>query len=57
MEDLVHTNHLGYKQYVNTDGKDVCIDCHRPYTNKGEGLLCPVCDDDFYGTPDALEFA
>jgi hypothetical protein len=54
MKHLTATiNHLGFKQYIevdtsldNKDGKNVCPNCEREYTNEGEGVICGVCGPD-----------
>jgi len=45
MELTSHVNHLGFRQYRNADGVDVCPDCLAPYTNEGEGVLCECADE------------
>lgn len=46
MELTSHTNHLGFKQYRNANGVDICPECLVPYTNTGEGVLCDACGEE-----------
>jgi hypothetical protein len=46
-EDLactsVYVNMYGVKQLANADGEDICIGCNLAHTNRGDGMLCDVC--------------
>ena len=38
-------NSQGHRQYVDKHDTDICPCCQEPYTNEGEGVLCPFCAD------------
>jgi hypothetical protein len=39
----VRINAYGHRQAVDEQGHSVCIQCHAPYENEGDGVICDKC--------------
>lgn len=40
-----NTNALGYRQYYDEQGREICPLCNSPYVNEGKGSVCSPCAD------------